>query len=343
MWYRANGASGNRRGFVVRATWIRAITISAALLLAGATQPPPAWLYPPRSSTVPRPPVPHALAGSTLHPTDDELETMTAVVDWYPGDHPAAPAAVMGPTGKANACGYCHMPNGAGRPENASLAGLDAAYIRRAVHAYVSGTRESSEPTFLAFKLMRLTALAADDATIDAAAQYFSRLPRHAFGRVVESAAIPVPIGDAMVYRPDPSGKREALGDRLIEMPDDFGRFEARDSHLGYTAYVPPGAIAQGATLASGMAAAGPPACTACHGGDYNGTAIAPPLAGRSPTYLARQLINYRSGARHADEAVAMHAVAAHLTDHDVIALAAFMASRPVPRAGLPRTGADQR
>ncbi len=314
-----------------------ALTTVAVLLLAGAAMPPPIWLFPPRTSTIPRPAVPHALAGSTLHPTDDQLETMADAVDWYPGDHPAAPNAVLHGSGKASACGYCHLPNGAGRPENASLAGLDAAYIRRAVHAYAGGTRDSSDPAFRAFQLMKQTAIAADDADVDAAAAYFSQLPRHAFGRVIETASIPSPVGDAMVYRPDPSGRREVLGQRLIEMPDDFGRFKARDSRLGYTAYVPPGAIAEGAHLATGMAPGGPPACAACHGWDYNGTTIAPPLAGRSPTYLARQLVNYRSGARHDDQAAAMQAVTAHLTDRDVIALAAYMASRPVPRAGSQR------
>jgi len=303
-----------------------------ALLLVGAATPPPAWLYPARTTTIPRPPVPRTLAGSTLNPTEEQIETMSAAVDWYPGDHPAAPDAVMRGSGDAAACGYCHMPSGVGRPENASLAGLDADYIRRAVQAYASGTRESSDPTFFAALLMRKTAKAASDAQVDAAAEYFSQLPRHAFGKVVESASIPAPIGDAMVYRPDPSGKREPLGERLIEMPDDFGRFKARDSRLGATAYVPLGAIAHGAQLASGMAPGGPPACAACHGFDYNGTNIAPPLAGRGPTYLARCLVNYRSGARHADQAVAMRGVTAHLTDGDVIALAAYMASRPVPQ-----------
>jgi cytochrome c553 len=84
-----------------------ALTTVAVLLLAGAAMP-------------------HALAGSTLHPTDDQLETMADAVDWYPGDHTAAPNAVLHGSGKAGACGYCHLPNGAGRPKNASLAGLDA-------------------------------------------------------------------------------------------------------------------------------------------------------------------------------------------------------------------------
>lgn len=312
--------------------WLAGIALPL-LAAAAAPLPAPAWLFPARTTTIPRPPVPLTLPGSALHPAVDQYRDMSGVVDWYPGDHPPAPNAVLHGAGNANACAFCHMPNGVGRPENASLAGLDADYIRRAVHAYASGTRESSDPAFLATQLMRKTASAVSDADLDAAADYYSRLPRHAFGRVVETATIPEPVGDAMVWRPAPSGKSVPLGERLIEMPDDFGRFEARDSRVGYTAYVPPGAIAKGGQLVTGMASGGPPACAACHGPDYNGTSIAPPLAGRSPTYIARQLVNYRSGARHGDQAAAMHAVSAHLTDGDVIALAAYLASRPVPPA----------
>jgi cytochrome c553 len=309
-------------------------SLAAVLIVLTASAPlrPPApgWLFPPEQSTAPRPIIPHTLPGSTLHPTDDQLGDLASAVDWYPGDHPHAPDPVLHGRAEAGACGFCHLVNGGGRPENASIAGLDADYIRRAVHGYTSGTRDSADPEFLAFRLMRATARAVDDAQIDAAAAYFSALPRHTFGKVVETALIPSPVGDAMVWRPDPSGKRARLGLRLIEMPDDFGRFKARDPHLDYTAYVPLGSIARGAQLARGLVPQGPPACAACHGADYDGTAIAPPLAGRSPTYIARQLVNYRSGARHGAEAQPMLAVAAPLGDRDIIALAAFMGSRPV-------------
>jgi cytochrome c553 len=39
------------------------------------------------------------------------------------------------------ACGYCHYPNGQGRPENSSLAGLSAGYIARQLYDYQSGAR----------------------------------------------------------------------------------------------------------------------------------------------------------------------------------------------------------
>lgn len=306
-------------------------SLTMLLTLAAAKPAPvPAWLFPPETSPVPRPSVPHTLPGSSLQPTDAELGNLASVVDWYPGEHPQAPQAVLHGNDKAGACGYCHLPDGRGRPENASLAGLDADYIRRSVHGYASGQRSSADPEFLAFRLMHKTALGVAEADLDAAARYFAALPRHSFGKMVETALIPAPVGDGMVWRPDPSGQRARLGLRLIEMPDDFGRFKARDPHLGYTAYVPPGSIARGAKLATGAAPHGPPACATCHGENYNGTAIAPPLAGRSPTYIARQLVNYRSGARHSVEAEPMRAVAGGLGNHDIVALAAFMGSRPI-------------
>ena len=256
-----------------------ALTTVAVLLLAGAAMPPPIWLFPPRTSTIPRPAVPHALAGSTLHPTDDQLETMADAVDWYPGDHPAAPNAVLHGSGKASACGYCHLPNGAGRPENASLAGLDAAYIRRAVHAYAGGTRDSSDPAFRAFQLMKQTAIAADDADVDAAAAYFSQLPRHAFGRVIETASIPSPVGDAMVYRPDPSGRREVLGQRLIEMPDDLGGSKRAILALAIPPMCRPARLPKARTLRPGWRPADHPRAPRAMGG----TTTARPLPRRWP------------------------------------------------------------
>ena len=41
------------------------------------------------------------------------------------------------------ACGYCHLPNGQGRPENASLAGLPEAYIIKQMADFKSGQRKN--------------------------------------------------------------------------------------------------------------------------------------------------------------------------------------------------------
>jgi cytochrome c553 len=39
------------------------------------------------------------------------------------------------------ACDFCHSPSGQGRPENAPLAGLPAAYIEQQVADFKSGVR----------------------------------------------------------------------------------------------------------------------------------------------------------------------------------------------------------
>jgi cytochrome c553 len=57
------------------------------------------------------------------------------------------------------------------------------------------------------------------------------------------------------------------------------------------------------------------------------GLDLAPPLAGRSPTYLLRQLVAFRTGARYSREALSMKAVVDSLTLDDMIAAAAYAAS----------------
>ena len=53
-----------------------------------------------------------------------------------------------------------------------------------------------------------------------------------------------------------------------------------------------------------------------------------PPLAGRSPSYLLRQLFAFRSGARAAPADLPMGAVVVRLEVQDMIAIAAYLATR---------------
>ena len=126
---------------------------------------------------------------------------------------------------------------------------------------------------------------------------------------------------------PDADGKREPIGDRIIETSTDVARTELRDTRFGFVAYVPPGSIARGAAIASrGTGAA--QACESCHGADLRGVGDIPPLAGRSPTYMVRQLILFRTGQRRNPEAAPMRQEASRLTLRDMIAVAAYAASR---------------
>jgi cytochrome c553 len=53
-----------------------------------------------------------------------------------------------------------------------------------------------------------------------------------------------------------------------------------------------------------------------------------PPLAGRSPTYLLRQLIAFRTGARSTAAGAAMMPVVARLEVEHMIAIAAYLAAQ---------------
>src|SRR5690242_15314775 len=127
------------------------IGAAAAPHFLAADNPPPAWAYPVNAPGAPAPAaddgsvrrVPGSDIGLTLAQTRDAFN----VPDWRPGDHPAMPDVVAhGRKPSLRACGYCHLPNGFGRPENASLAALPAAYIAQQMADYKRGLRKSSEP-----------------------------------------------------------------------------------------------------------------------------------------------------------------------------------------------------
>ena len=69
--------------------------------------------------------------------------------------------------------------------------------------------------------------------------------------------------------------------------------------------------------------------CAGCHGEGLRG-AVAPGIAGRSPSYLGRQLYDFQQGARHGEMAVAMQPVVAKLSGADIVNLTAYAASLPV-------------
>lgn len=88
----------------------------------------------------------------------------------------------------------------------------------------------------------------------------------------------------------------------------------------------PPGAILRGRTLAATGDLGRTQACATCHGEGLRG-GLGPPLAGRSPSYLFRQLVAFREGARHGANGAPMKGVTANLTDADIVDLAAYAAS----------------
>lgn len=121
----------------------------------------------------------------------------------------------------------------------------------------------------------------------------------------------------------------EPIGERIIETPKNTEYTERlRNPRSGFTAYVPPGSIAKGKALAT-TASAKTTQCTICHGADLNGLAVVPALRGRSPSYIARQLADFKEGARHGLWSPLMKPVVANLTADDILNLSAYLASLP--------------
>jgi len=91
--------------------------------------------------------------------------------------------------------------------------------------------------------------------------------------------------------------------------------------------------LARGRSLVTeGDPAHGVPACSGCHGPALTGMQPAiPGLVGLHAKYISAQLGAFRYGTRTAAEPDCMQIVAASLTESDVTAVAAWVASLPIP------------
>src|SRR5436190_1035783 len=85
-------------------------------------------------------PTPLHLPGTDVALTQAQMRNLFDVPDWHPTDHPAMPDVVQhGRRPDVRACGYCHLPNGQGRPENAPIWGLPAGYFLQQMSDFKNG------------------------------------------------------------------------------------------------------------------------------------------------------------------------------------------------------------
>ena len=291
----------------------------------------PLWAYPLSAPPTPvdRLPdaqVPRSLPGTPIQYTKAQLRNLYAAPDWRPDAHPTMPTIVAaGRKPAVFACAYCHQPSGVGRPENANLTGLSAAYMRRQLVDYRAGLRKSSVAAMLPQTLMAKGAAQATQEELDAASAYFASLPVSSTIAIVEAEAVPRSEPSGWALAPLADGGTEPLGSRIVELPNDPASTELRDPAATFTAYVPRGSLELGRTLAT--AGGKTPACAACHGPELRGLGDVPPIAGRSPTYLVRQLFDFMSGARAGPTSAPMRDVVAAMSERDMIAAAAYAAS----------------
>jgi cytochrome c553 len=297
------------------------------------TAGPPAWAYPVN------PPKDRPLAdddGSQHHvPGSSKALTRTQILDWFnipdwhPDGHPAMPDIVEhGRKPGVRGCGYCHLPNAQGRPENASLAGLPAEYIEEQVMNFKTGARRCSQPRMGPPQNMVMIAENATEDEVKSAASYFASLKMKPWIRVVETNTVPKTRVSGSMLVPIEGGGTEPIGERIVETPENWERTELRDDSSGFIAYVPVGSIARGEALVTTGGDGKTIRCGTCHGPELRGLGPVPRLAGRSPSYLFRQLYDIQRGNRKGLWTELMKAPVAHLSENDMLDIAAYLASR---------------
>lgn len=319
-----------------RAVPVRAQSASSAG--AASNSPLPLWAYP----VIPRPPrpagsrggfrrttdsTPRHVPGSSATYTTAEVYDLFGVPDWFPEDHPKMPPPVgKGRKPDAAACGYCHLPNGLGRPENESIAGLPKQYILEQISDFKNGSRKSSDPAMGSVNFMIRVAKAVTPEEAEQAAEYFASLKLTPWIRVVETDTVPKtrPAGGMLVTMPEGT---EPIGSRVIEVSENLEQTELRNDRSGFIAYVPKGSIEAGKIIVTTGANGKTMACAGCHGPDLTGTGNVPDIAGRSPSQMARQLMDFRDGARNGEGAAIMKMAVAKLSDDDIVDITAYLAS----------------
>jgi cytochrome c553 len=291
---------------------------------AQSANPAPEWAYPvnpplaPFDATVPK-----TLPGSSRSYTQAQIENDFAPPDWFPEDHPPMPPVVAhGREPAVKACSKCHVTNGGGHPESSDLAGLPETYIIRQMADFKDGHRKGARAGS-----MLPIAKAVSDEEVREAAKYYSALPRPSWNKVVETDTVPkTELRTGGMRFAVEGGGTEPIGNRIIELPQAPERADLRDSRMGFVSDVAVGSIKRGEALVKGGDSQTLP-CATCHGPDLKGIGEVPHLTGRSPMYVFRQLNDIKTGTRAGANAELMQPVVAKLTQDDMLAIAAYLAS----------------
>jgi len=297
------------------------------------------WAYAVQDPAPPAAP-PAADDGKLYHlPGTDQAFTLKQIrdtgnpIDWYPGDHPPMPTIVahrrspnMNPW--IGSCGLCHLPNGKGRPENAPIAGLPEGYILEQLADFKAGARRTADPGKRNTAVMAGNAAGITDEEAKEAAKYFASMKMTPWVKVEEVETVPKTKNVGGFFVPIEGSEKEPLGDRILEMPVNAEYSEMlRSPRSSWIAYVPVGSVKKGEEIVTKGGSGKTVACAACHGADLKGNGNFPPLAGRSPSYLARQLYDFQQYTRNGPGAQLMRPVVQNLSQDDILAITAYLAS----------------
>ena len=295
-----------------------------SIVMYSQQQPPKdlSWAFPVKNGDLPaEEPGPKSVPGSAKNYTQAQIEDLSNPPDWFPQEHAAAPQIVQRGHGDALACGACHLMSGLGHPESADMTGFTAEYIRRQMADFKSGARK--EPN----RMNTITAALSDDEIRESSA-WFATLKPAAWTKVVEAAMAPKTfVGQGRMRFAQPGGGMEPIGSRIITLPMDQSRVTKRDPHSGFTAYVPPGSLKKGEQYVKTGGGGKSVQCAICHGDSLEGIGNVPRIAGLHPIYIARQLHNFKNGARNGGDSPLMKKPVSQMTDDDIVAVAAYVGS----------------
>jgi cytochrome c553 len=280
--------------------------------------------------------------GSDLSFTIDQIRNPFGPADWHPSDHGPMPDIVAhGKEPGVNACALCHLPNGKGRAENAPVSGLPVEYFVQQMMDFKNGLRRSAEPRKGNAIRMAAFAKAMTDDEIRAVAEYFGSIPWTPWIKVVETNTVPKTrvLSDGLYLKIE-GNQTEPIGNRIVEVPENTEATAVlRDDHSPFIAYAPIGSIKKGEALVTTGGGGKTVQCEICHGAHLEGIGPVPPIAGHSPSYIARQLYDMQHGTRKGLWSGLMQRAVEKLTSEDIVAICAYISSRPVPAAAKGASG----
>jgi len=311
--------------------------------------PPPSWAY--GFATPPDPSAPAATGGQRggggrggggAPPPDTTKRTVAGSAasftlahirdgfgpaDWFPNDHPQMPPIVAQGRRDAmiTACSLCHYPNGKGRPENAGVSGLPVEYFIKTMTDFKNDARKSADARKTNTARMIQFAKAMTDDEIRAAAAYFGSMKWTPWVKVVETNEVPKTriAGGMFIAIEGAEAGKEPIGQRIIEVPENAEQTETlRNPRSSFIAHVPKGSIKKGEAVATRGQ------CAVCHGESLTGLGPVPGIAGRSPSYLVRQMYDMQRGVRSGSWSELMKRVVAPMSADDMLNVAAYVASK---------------
>lgn len=226
--------------------------------------------------------------------------------------------------GKPLPCMQCHLANGGSHPESAAISGLSVNYIIEQVHAFRDGDRTDTRTG----RMVQAAKLISEK-ELEEAAEYYAAIgpDRQKWVKTVVGNDMPkgpAPFGGGgFRYHAADGGMEPLPPGMIVEVAENDDLVRARDQiNGGFVQYVHPEDMALGEQVAN-MAG-----CATCHGADDKGAGDVPRLAGQHPLYMIRQLKNMQTGARKDKNVAIMKPIVAKLSDREIVAVAAWLASR---------------